>query len=90
MTFPSVAAYMHPLPQRDTYPSGCDGSRTRSSLVCKTLACRLLAHTLRFFSGWGIGDPGMDGRTSFCWLVPAFLGVHAPSRHLLVLRAVIS
>lgn len=23
-------------------------------LVCKTLACRLSAHTLRFFSGWGI------------------------------------
>ena len=39
-------------------------------------------HTLRFFSGWGIGDPGMDGRTSFCWLVPAVLEVHAPSRQL--------
>lgn len=49
-------------------------------LVCKTLACRLSAHTLRFFSGWGIGDPGMDGRTPFAGLAPAVLGVHAPSR----------
>ena len=28
--FPSVALSMHPLPQRDAYPSGCDGSRTRA------------------------------------------------------------
>ncbi len=25
-------------------------------------------HTLRFFSGWGIIDPGMGGRTPCCWL----------------------
>ena len=28
--FPSVALSMHPLPQRDAYPSGCDGSRNRA------------------------------------------------------------
>ena len=38
-------------------------------------------HTLRFFSGWGIGDPVVGGRTPFAGLVPAVLGVHAPSRH---------
>ena len=37
-------------------------------LVCKTLACRLSAHTLRFFSGWGIGDPVVGGRTPFAGL----------------------
>ncbi len=37
-------------------------------LVCKTLACCLSAHTLRFFSGWGIGDPVVGGRTPFAGL----------------------
>lgn len=76
------------VPVRDAYPSGCDGSRTRSSLVCKTLACRLSAHTLRFFSGWGIIDPGADGRPLLAWR-QRFSGC-TPRGHLLALRAVIS
>ena len=74
---------MHPPPTARCIPQvDVTGIEPALYLVCKTLACCLSAHTLRFFSGWGIGDPGMDGRTSFCWLVPAVLEVHAPSRQL--------
>ena len=47
--------------QRDAYPSGCDGIRTRSSLTCKILACHLLTHPTILF--WLGNRRPRDGRT---------------------------
>lgn len=62
-------------------PSECDGDRTHRSLGLETRPPSR-THTLRFFSGWGIIDPGADGRP-FAGLAPAVLGVHASS-HLVL------
>lgn len=66
---PSIAASMCPrLPQRDVYPSGCDGNRTRYGLLAKPWPVDLRPHPTILFSGLPAGesDPVAGGRTPFC------------------------
>ena len=70
------------FPQRDAYPSGCDGNRTRYGLLAKPWPVDLRPHPTILFPGLPAGesDPGVGGRTPFAGLAPAVLEVHAPSR----------
>lgn len=72
------------VPVRDAYLSGCDGNRTRYGLLAKPWPVDLRPHPTILFPGLPAGesDPGVGGRTPFAGLVPAVLGVHAPSRQL--------
>lgn len=62
----SAAVYASRFPYVMHTPSECDGDRTHRSLGLETRPPSR-AHTLRFFSGWGIIDPGTDGRPLLVW-----------------------
>lgn len=61
----SAVVYASRFPYAIHTPSECDGDRTHRSLGLETRPPSR-THTLRFFSGWGIGDPVVGGRTPFC------------------------
>ena len=64
--FPSVALSMHPLPQRDAYPSGCDGNRTRYGLLAKPWPVDLRPHPTILFC-LGNRRPSGGRTDALCW-----------------------
>lgn len=67
--FPSVALSMHPLPQRDAYPSGCDGNRTRKRPLLARPWPVNLRHTPydSFLAGESETQWWADGRPLLAW-----------------------
>ncbi len=71
------------FPQRDAYPSGCDGNRTRYGLLAKPWPVDLRPHPTILFPGLPAGesDPGVGGRTPFCqFMTGGFRGRTTPDR----------
>lgn len=69
MMFPWCSRLCIRLPQRDAYPSGCDGNRTRYGLLAKPWPVDLRPHPTILFPGLPAGesDPVAGGRTPCCW-----------------------
>ena len=61
-TFPSVAVYASRFPYAMHTPSECGGFAPTGFELWRLTPTR--AHSVILFrtTGWGIGDPGMDGR----------------------------
>lgn len=70
MMFPWCSRLCIRLPQRDAYPSGCDGIQIRYGLLAKPWPVDLRPHPTILFSGLPAGesDPVAGGRTPCCWL----------------------
>lgn len=81
MMFPWCSRLCIRLPQRDAYPSGCDGNRTRYGLLAKPWPVDLRPHPTILF--WLGNRRPSGGRTdALCW--PGASGSRGarPGRHL--------